>query len=502
MQCKLATWTTEAPDRRIDRLLRLITQPVWLQEAARITLASSGAKTAGVDGMTRQDLKPHLETVLQELRQELLSGSFRPAPARRTYIQKANGKLRPLGIHTLRDRIVQRAMLMAMDPIWESDFHHHSFGFRPSRSVHHAVRVVRMQLTDGPKARAGRWVIEGDLSSYFDTVHHRLLMKAIRKRICDKRFLDLMWLFLKAGHIDNGLFRAASEGVAQGGVISPLVSNIMLNEFDHHLERHHLCTKVRKHHHRWNDSIDNGLPIAIQQDRQRKPTFSYCRYADDFVITVRGTKKQAEQMREECRDFLEGTLKLTLNMDKTSITHVNDGFVFLGYRFVRKLGPHGKMRVVTNIPREKSRNFTASLTKLLSGNHHLSRVDVVEKINHKLDGWANFYQFANHKANVFHHVDRVVFWKLGHWLGCKYCTSLKSLMRRWYRRPSPSQAKSWHVKGKDSSGRYRDIYLVHLAGRGLKRANFPSVTINPYLLDGKRSITSSYDEVVMAFSRD
>lgn len=207
-------------------------------------------------------------------------------------------------------------------------------------------------------------------------------------------------------------------------------------------------------------------------------------------------------MREECRDFLEGKLKLTLNMDKTSITHVHDSFVFLGHRFVRKLGPHGKMRVVTNIPREKSRNFTAALTKLLSGNHHLSRVDVVETINRKLNGWANFYQFVNYNARVFHHVDNVVFWKFAHWRARKYRTKLKPLMRRWFIRPTPDQAKTWSVRGKDSRGCFRDISLVRLTGRGVKRANFPSVTINPYLLDRKQTINSNYDEVVMAFSRD
>lgn len=501
MQSKLATWTTEDPDRKIDRLLRLITHPVWLEEAARITLSSSGSKSPGVDGMTRYDLKPQLETVLQELRQDLLSGSYRPAPARRIYIPKANGKQRPLGIHTLRDRIVQRAMLMAMEPIWESDFHHHSFGFRPSRSVHHAVRVVRMQLTDGPRSSAGRWVIEGDLSSYFDTVHHRLLMKSIRKRICDKRFLDLLWLFLKAGHIDDELFRASSEGVAQGGVISPLVSNIMLNEFDHYLEQRHLCAKVRKHRYYWNATIDKGHQLAIQQDRQRKPTFSYCRYADDFIITVRGTRKQAEQMREECREFLEGKLKLTLNMDKTSITHVNDSFVFLGHRFVRKLGPHGKLRVVTTIPREKSRNFEAILTKLLSGDHHLSNAEMVETINRKIVGWANFYQYVNFKANVFGRIDMIVFWKLAHWLGAKYRSRIKLLMIRWYKRPAPSQAKTWCVKGRDSSGCIREIALERLVGRGISRANFPTVSVNPYLPNSSRSISSNHDEVVMAVSR-
>ena len=132
-----------------------------------------------------------------------------------------------MDLPTLRDRIVQRAMLMAMEPIWENDFHSLSYGFRPERSVHHAIRTVRIQLTDCGFAR-GRWVIEGDLSSYFDTVHHRLLMKCVRKRISCKRFNNLLWLFIKAGHIDKNLFCATSKGVPQGGVISPLLSNIML----------------------------------------------------------------------------------------------------------------------------------------------------------------------------------------------------------------------------------------------------------------------------------
>ena len=113
-------------------------------------------------------------------------------------------------------------MLMAMEPIWESDFHSVSYGFRPARSVHHAIRTVKLQLLDGgEQSTAGRWVIEGDLASYFDTVHHRLLMKGIRKRVADQRVLALLWKFLKAGYVDRDLFRAASEGVPQGGVITP-----------------------------------------------------------------------------------------------------------------------------------------------------------------------------------------------------------------------------------------------------------------------------------------
>ena len=245
MQRKLATWSTQDPTRRVDRVLRLIAQPEWLTEAARITLSSKGAKTPGVDGVSKADFQARFPESIHRLSEELLSGTYEPMPARRIYIPKANGKQRPLGIPTLRDRVVQRAMLMAMEPIWESDFHSLSYGFRPERSVHHAIRTVKLQLTDNTYD-AGRWVIEGDLSSYFDTVHHRLLLKAVRRRIHDKRFMTLLWKMLKAGHVDKGLFRAASEGVPQGGVLSPLLSNIMLHEFDQYLHDHYLSAKARK----------------------------------------------------------------------------------------------------------------------------------------------------------------------------------------------------------------------------------------------------------------
>ena len=282
MQSKLATWSTGNQERKFDRLLRLMTNRTWLQEAARITLASSGARTPGVDAVNKHVMERNLGEELETIRDELLAGTYRPLPARRVYIPKKNGKLRPLGIPSLRDRIVQRAMLMVMEPIWESDFHAHSYGFRPSRSVHHAIRTVKMQLTaaDGPNS-AGRWVIEGDLASYFDTVHHRLLMKGVRKRIADQRFLSLLWKFIKAGHVDRGLFRASSEGVPQGGVISPILSNIMLHEFDEWMEQNFLNKKARKDRWAWNNGILKERPIAIAQGRQWKPAVSYCRYADD-----------------------------------------------------------------------------------------------------------------------------------------------------------------------------------------------------------------------------
>ena len=158
MQNKLARWSTENRERKFDRLLRLVADRTWLIEAAHITLASSGAKTPGVDGVDKQRMEDNLQNELATIHAELLAGSYQPLPARRVYIPKANGKMRPLGIPCLRDRIVQRAVVMVMEPIWESDFHPASYGFRPARSVHHAIRTVKLQLQDSGRGSKGRWV--------------------------------------------------------------------------------------------------------------------------------------------------------------------------------------------------------------------------------------------------------------------------------------------------------------------------------------------------------
>jgi group II intron reverse transcriptase/maturase len=485
MQHKLATWSTADKERKFNRLLRIIADRSWLQEAARITLASSGARTPGIDGVDKQAMEADLPDALERIRAELLAGSYQPKPARRVYIPKTDGKQRPLGIPSLRDRIVQRAMLMAMEPIWESDFHRLSYGFRPERSVHHAIRTVKIQLQDSTHEK-GRWVVEGDLASYFDTVHHKLLMKCLRKRIRDRRFLNLVWRMIKAGHIDRGLFRAASEGVPQGGVISPLLSNIVLNEFDQWLETRYLSKKARKDRWYWNDSIKRQRPIALRENRQWKPAAAYCRYADDFVVIVKGTKAQAKAVRAECRAFLEDELKLTLNMAKTRVTHVDDGFDFLGHRIIRKRGPRGTMRPVTTIPKGKLRNFAAKLAKELSGNYSENKIDLVEKLNRQLAGWANFYRFTDYTAIMYGKVDRIVFWKLAHWLARKHRMSIKSLMRRWIRRPADGTATTWVLFGRSGNGNLCGIALRRLVTSRKDQFRWRNPAVNPYLLSEDR----------------
>ncbi len=501
MQGKLATWSSEDKSRRFDRLLRVVTNRSWLLKAAGVVLGSSGARTPGIDGVDRhgmlQDLPCHIET----LRKELLNGSYQPMPAKRVYIPKANGKLRALGIPTLRDRIVQRAMLMVMEPIWESDFHRLSYGFRPERSVHHAIRTIKLQLQDNGET-SGRWVIEGDLASYFDTVHHRLLMKCVRKRICDKRFLDLLWCIIKAGHVDEGLFRASTTGVPQGGVISPLLSNIMLNEFDQWLDKKYLSPKARKDRWYWNHTIKQQRPIALQEKRQWRPAVAYCRYADDFVIVVKGSKTQAEVIREECREFLEDRLKLTLNMDKTHITHVNDGFIFLGHRIIRKRGPRGTMRAVTTIPFDKFKNFAFKIVKELSGNYSENKIDMVVRLNRKIAGWSNFYMFTDYTAMVYGKLDRIIFWKLAHWLARKYRSSIKSLVRQWVRHSKDGKAKNWRLFGRDGKGNLCGVALRRLVTSRKAQFRWRKPEKNPYIPrdDIRNTVTSRYREIAMALS--
>jgi RNA-directed DNA polymerase len=502
MQDKLAKWSTEEKTRKFDRLLRLIASKEWLTEAAHITLESAGSRTPGIDGINKTQMLACLEHTLETIRTELLTGTYMPLPAKRMYIPKPNGKLRPLGIPSLRDRIVQRAMLMVMEPIWESDFHRDSYGFRPGRSVHHAVRSVKLQLQDSTDT-AGRWIVEGDLASYFDTVHHKLLMKCVRKRICDQRFLDLLWRILKAGSIDQGLFRAAHEGVPQGGVLSPLLSNIMLHEFDKWLETKYLSKKARKDRWYWNSTVLDERPIAKLENRQWRPAVAYCRYADDFVLLIKGTKTQAEAFREECRQFLETELKLTLNLDKTHVTHVNDGFIFLGHRLIRTRGPKGKMRVITQIPKEKFKNFAAKMVSELSGKHHIDKLEMLSSINRKVRGWANFYQYTDFTSMMFNKMDQIIFWKLGYWLARKYRLSLKQLIKRWVRYPKEGGAKTWMVFGKGSNGKVCGVTLCRMVGTIKKQFRWKTPEVNPFIIGGAsaKALESRYQEIATAMSR-
>jgi RNA-directed DNA polymerase len=276
----------------------------------------------------------------------------------------------------------------------------------------------------------------------------------------------------------------------------------MLNEFDQWMEANYLSKKVRSDRWVWNLAIQIRRPIAVRENRQWKPAVAYCRYADDFTLVVKGTKAHAQEVRQACRAFLEGKLKLTLNMAKTHITHVNDGFVFLGHRIIRKRGPRGSMRPVTTIPWAKYRGLAQKLVKELSGNYSINRIDQVETLNRILAGWAEFYRFTDYTATVFQRLDRIVFWKLGHWLGRKYQATLKTLCHQWVRAPEPGRAKTWVLPGPDSRGAFREITLRRLVTSRKGQFKWRLPQGNPYILrDEKPSIFESrYADLVFAMS--
>src|ERR1019366_6836261 len=266
-----------------------------------------------------------------------------------------------------------------------------------------------------------------------------------------------------------------------GGVLSPLLSNIMLHEFDCWLDAKYLNKKATKDRWAWNFGIQQGRPITVREKREWKPAVAYCRYADDFVVIVKGTKAHAEAVREERRAFLEGKLKLTLNMEKTHITHVNDGFVFLGHRIIRKRGSRGRMTVVTTIPKEKAKAFAHRLSEALSGDHDLAKVDMVDRLNRQLRGWAAFYKYTDFTATTFQHIDHVVFWKMAHWLARKYRSRIKPLMRNWYRVPADGQAKTWLVYEVSERGRRVGKALHRLVSSPKAQFRWRNPEANPYI---------------------
>ena len=227
-------WTSDSPlfpanryDKRLRNLMDLMHNPVWIRDAAERVLKRSHNKAPGVDGITTRDFRKGLDEKLECLRLELRNGTYRPQPVRRVMIPKANGKMRALGIPCLRDKIVQEAMRMALEPILEVEFHDNSYGFRPNRNTHHAVFRCQQLM------RAGfTWVIEGDVKACFDEISHQAILRVVREKVMDNKFLDLIQRFLKAGVAVDGVVQPTEKGVPQGGVISPLLANAVLNKLD------------------------------------------------------------------------------------------------------------------------------------------------------------------------------------------------------------------------------------------------------------------------------
>lgn len=286
MQRRLSLKAERETDHKFDDLYGLLCNPDWLRQAHDNVAQNAGSKTAGCDGMNMAEFDEDLEVNLDRLRQALKDGSFAACPARRVNIPKGNGKVRPLGIPTIRDRIVQEAIRMILEPIFEADFCQTSYGFRPCRRTMDAIKAIWLRTTEHQKFF---WVIEGDISSYFDTINHRKLTKLLRRRIKDEKMIDLIWKFLRSGVMERKLFKDTKLGTPQGGIISPLLANVYLHELDKFM-------KTR-----------TNLP-RTERDKWRKQglgNLTYARYADDFVILCNGPREQTEALKQELSQFLK-----------------------------------------------------------------------------------------------------------------------------------------------------------------------------------------------------
>src|SRR6516162_11127831 len=224
MQKKLSQKAEKEPEHQFENLYGMLCNEVWLRVATHQTLKNAGSVTAGIDGMTKSNLLGDLDGHIGRLRESLKARTFEPMPVKRVYIPKPNSeKKRPLGIPILLDRIVQEALRMILEPIWEADISIHSYGFRPNRSTYDAMASLSNKLAG--QGWTYQWVIEGDLASYFDTIPHQKLMKSIKKRVADRKTRDLLWKFLRAGVMYHGEVQETLTGTPQGGV-STLPTNL------------------------------------------------------------------------------------------------------------------------------------------------------------------------------------------------------------------------------------------------------------------------------------
>ena len=438
-QTKLHRWAVQDEQKRFGDLFNLVCDPATLLVAWERVKRNRGSKTAGVDGQTRWHVERlGVEKVLGELRQSLRDGSYAPLPVREHEIPKRSGKVRRLGIPALRDRIVQMATTLMLEPIFEAEFAPCSYGFRPNRRAQDAIEQVRFFINP---PRSYEWAIEGDVEDCFGSIHQGLLMEQLRRRVTDKRVLRLIRQFLGAGIMRHGSLTATPSGTPQGAILSPLLANVALSVLDRRFEdAWNACTP---HQRKW---------------RMAKGHASYrmVRYADDFVILVRGTEAQAQALKQQTAEFMRQRMRLTLSPEKTHITHVDDGFDFLGFHIRRR--PRGRIPVAYSFPSERSFREIKHRIKALTGRSTigLSLDELVHALNPILRGWTNYHRHAAAKR-CFSYLDRYLWRRVVLWLRKKHPRlTWKQIRRRyWGRRWTSPDGTRLYWPGQVPVTRYR-----------------------------------------------
>lgn len=358
-QRKLYLKAKQEKEIRFYVLYDKIRDPRFLKEAYRRVKAKNGSP--GVDGVTFEAIeRDGVEGLLEPIKEELEKRTYRPSPVLRVYIEKANGKLRPLGIPTIKDRIVQMSCKMVIEPIFEADFEASSYGFRPKRSAHDAITAIKESIQEGNTE-----ILDADLSAYFDTIPHNKLMVLIGKRISDRNVLHLIKMWLKAPVIEDGTPKGGKKnhlGTPQGGVISPLLANIYL----------HLV-----------DKIINKKGSIFEQN-----SIKIVRYADDFVLMGKQIPKIAI---DTLKKLLEG-MELSLNEEKTKILDVKkEAFDFLGFTIGHRKGFKNK-KYLSIIPGKKAeKKFRKNIDKYLKEHMHANDAALTKGLNEKIRGWIGYF---------------------------------------------------------------------------------------------------------------
>jgi len=390
---RLSDWLEPAETRKVHSLVDKVYKRKNLELAWQRVKRNGGA--GGIDGQTLEDFEAHLEEHLGRLEEELRSDTYRPQPVRQKLIPKPGqpGKMRPLGIPTIYDRVCQQALLNRLAPIFEPVFDDASFAYRPGRSTKDALRKIWKELEKGHE-----WIVDADLKDFFGSVEHEKLLALVARRVADGRVLRLIGRMLKAGCMTQEQFLPTEQGTPQGGVVSPLLSNILLTPFDREMR-----------HRGW----------------------QLTRYADDWVVTCKSRSEAQEALRQAT--LILETLGVNLNREKTRIVHVSKGFEFLGFKIKRgqrklKL-EEGRIRSGARtgklyaFPRQKSLDhFKDQIRSRTSRKAPVSTQVLIEQINPVIRGWGLYYCKA-HVRRLFHQLDRWIvrrLWSHRHkrWRNC------------------------------------------------------------------------------------
>lgn len=367
-----------------SQLMEAVVARENLLDAYRRVMSNKGA--AGIDEVLVEQLKPYLQEHWAQIKESLLNGTYQPQAVRRVEIPKPNGGVRQLGIPTVVDRLIQQALHQVLSPRFEPDFSESSYGFRPGRSAQQAVSQARAYVAEGR-----RWVVDLDLEKFFDRVNHDVLMSRLARRINDKRVLGLIRRYLQAGMMMGGVVSQRAEGTPQGGPLSPLLSNILLDELDKELER-------RGH--------------------------KFCRYADDCNIYMR-SKAAGERVMKSVTEFLSNRLRLKVNAEKSAVARPWER-KFLGYTMTWHKRPRLK------VAPESLRRLKAKVRTIFREGRGRSLPQVIKDLNQLLRGWISYFRLAEVKG-IFEELDgwlrrklRCLLWR--QWK--RNFTRAKNLMKR------------------------------------------------------------------------